>query len=151
MKLWFLSNVHFLTPPLCVRGVDVASGWGSVPGSFLSDRICVGVLMIPVILSAFSNLVVDLGEIFDRSKDKPVLIMVSAVVGILLTLTLLFVGGLLSNFVVRGCCAFFTWVPEVGVHFPSIVIDLMSELVLLPLHVMIGNESDDDLMMENTR
>ena len=67
-------------PPLRVRGVDVASGWGSVPGSFLSDRICVGVLMIPVILSAFSNLVVDLGEMFDRSKDKPVLIILSTVV-----------------------------------------------------------------------
>jgi hypothetical protein len=53
-----------------------------------------------VILSAYSNLVVDLGEMFDRSKDKPPLIMVSAVVGILLTLTFLFVGGLLSNFVV---------------------------------------------------
>ena len=87
-------------PPLRVRGVDVASGWGSVPASFLSVRICVGVFMIPVILSAYSNLVVDLGEMFDRSKDKPLLIMVSAVVGILLTLTFLFVGGLLSNFVV---------------------------------------------------
>ena len=67
-------------PPLRVRGVDVASGWGSVPASFLSVRICVGVFMIPVILSAYSNLVVDLGEMFDRSKDKPVLIIFSTVV-----------------------------------------------------------------------
>ena len=86
-------------PPLRVRGVDVASGWGSVPASFLFVRICFAVFMIPVILS-YSNLVVDLGEMFDRSKDKPALIMVSAVVGILLTLMFLFVGGLLSNFVV---------------------------------------------------
>ena len=61
-------------PPLRVRGVDVASGWGSVPASFLSVMICVGVFMIPVILSAYSNLVVDLGEMFDRSKNKPALI-----------------------------------------------------------------------------
>ena len=87
-------------PPLRVGGVDVASGWGSVPASFLFVRICFAVFMIPVILSAYSNLVVNLGEMFDRSKDKPALIMVSAVVGILLTLTFLFVGGLLSNFVV---------------------------------------------------
>ena len=89
-----------MSPSLCRHCVDVASGWGSVPASFLSVRICVCVFMIPVILSAYSNLVVDLGEMFDRSKDKPPLIMVSAVVGILLTLTFLFVGGLLSNFVV---------------------------------------------------
>ena len=118
--------------------------------SFLSDGICFGVLMIPVILSAYCNLVVDLGEMFDRSKDKPALIRVSAVVGIRLTLTFLFVGDLLSNFVVRGCCAFLIVVPKVGVRLPFIVIDLMSEFALLSLHVMISNESDDDLMMVNT-
>ena len=107
--------------------------------------------MIPVIFSAYSSLIVDMGEMFDRSKDKPALIMLSAVVGILLTLTFLFVGGLLSNFVVGGGCAFISGLPEMSARFLSIVMDLMSELVLLPLHVMIGNESDDDLMMKNTR
>ena len=68
----------------------------------MSVRSCVGLFMIPVIFSAYSSLVVDFGEMFDRSKDKPALIMLSAFVGILLTLTFLFVGGLLSNFVVRG-------------------------------------------------
>ena len=107
--------------------------------------------MIPVILSAYCNLVVDLGEMLDRSKDRLALIRVSAVVGIRLTLRFLFVGDLLSNFVVRGCCAFLSMVPRVGVRLPFIVIDVMSEFALFPLHVMIGNESDDDLTMVNTR
>ena len=68
----------------------------------VSVGLCVGVSIIPVIFSAYSSLVVDLGEMCDRSKDKPALIMLSAVVGILLTLTFLFVGGPLSNFVVGG-------------------------------------------------
>ena len=146
-----MSNVPFFTPPLRVRGVEVAIGWGSVPFISVSVRSCVGVSIIPVIFSAYSSLVVDLGEVFDRSKDKPALIMLSAVVGILLTLTFLFVWGLLSNLVVGGGCTFFSGLPEMSARFPSIVMDLMSELVLLPLQVMIGNESDDDLMMENTR
>ena len=107
--------------------------------------------MIPVILSAYCNLVVDLGEMLDRFKDRPALIKVSAIVGIRLTLTFLFVGEKLSNCVVRGCCAFLNMVPRVGVRLPCIVIDLMLEFALFPLHVMIGNESDDDLMMLNTR
>ena len=60
-------------------------------------------------------------------------------------------GGLLGNSVVRGRCAFFTGLPREEIRFPVIVIDLMSELELLPLHVIIGNESDDDLMMVYTR
>ena len=88
--------------PLRVRGVEVAIGWSSVPFISVSVGYCVGVFIIPVIFSTYSSLVVDLGEVSDRSKDKPALIMLSAVVGILLTLTFLFVGGLLSNFVVRG-------------------------------------------------
>ena len=76
-----------------MRGVEVAIGWGSVPFSSVSIRSCVGRFMIPVIFSAYSSLVVDLGEMFDRSKDKPALIMLSAVVGILFTFTFLFVGG----------------------------------------------------------
>ena len=122
--------VPFLTPPLRVRGVEVASGWGSVPSFFLSVRICVGVFTIPVIFSAYSNLLFDLGEMFDRSKDKPVLIMFSTVVEVSLTLTFLCVGGLLGNSVVRGCCAFFTGLPKEEIRFPIIVIDLMSELEL---------------------
>ena len=43
-------------------------------------RVRVGVFTIPVILSAQSNLVFELGEMFDRSKDKPVLIILSTVV-----------------------------------------------------------------------
>ena len=76
--------------------------------------------------------------------------MFSTVVEVLLTLTFLCVGGLLGNSVVRGRCAFFTGLPKEEIRFPVIVIDLMSELELLPLHVIIGNESDDDLMMVNT-
>ena len=37
-----------------------------------------GVFTIPVILSVCSNLVFELGEMFDRFKDKPVLIIVLA-------------------------------------------------------------------------
>jgi hypothetical protein len=83
-----------------------------VPIVFVS---CVGVSIIPVIFSTYSSLGVDLGELFDRSKDKPALIMLSAVVGIWLTLTLLFVGGPVSNFVVGGSCVllvgFRKWMP----------------------------------------
>ena len=39
-----------------------------------------GVFTIPVILSVCSNLVFELGEMFDRFKDKPVLIMFITVV-----------------------------------------------------------------------
>ena len=122
-----------------------------MPSFFLSVRICVGVFTIPVIFSVYSNLVFDLGEMVDRSKDKPVLIMFSTVVEVSSTLTFLCVGGLLGNSVVRSRCAFFTGLPKEETHFPVIVIDLMSELELLPLHVIIGNESNDDLMMVNTR
>ena len=37
-----------------------------------------GVFTIPVILSVCSNLVFELGKMFDRFKDKPVLIIVLA-------------------------------------------------------------------------
>ena len=63
-----------------VLGVEVASGWVSESSFFLFVRVRVGVFTIPVILSAQSNLVFELGEMFDRSKDKPVLIILSTVV-----------------------------------------------------------------------
>ena len=37
--------------------------------------VCIGVFTIPVMFSAYSNLLFDVGEMFDRSKDKPVLII----------------------------------------------------------------------------
>ena len=117
----------------------------------LFSVFCVGVPTIPVSLSAYSSLDADLGEVFDRSKDKPALIMLIAFVGFWLTLTFLIVGGPLSNFVVGGSCVFFGGFPEVDARFLSIVMDLMSQFALLPLQVIIGNESDDDLMMVNTR
>ena len=42
----------------------------------------IGVFTIPVMFSAYSNLLFDVGEMFDRSKDRPVLIMFSTVVEI---------------------------------------------------------------------
>ena len=57
----------------------------------------IGVFTIPVILSAWSNLLLELGEMFDRFKDKLVLIIFSTVVEVSQTLTLLCVGGLLGN------------------------------------------------------
>ena len=140
-------------PPLRVRGVEVANGWDSVPlVSVFVGCCCEGVSMIPVIFSAYSSLVVDLGKLLlDRSKDKPALIMRNAVVGILLTLTFLLVGGPLSKSPVGGGRVLLSGLPELGARFLSIVMDLMSESALLPLQVIIGNESDDDLMMVNTR
>ena len=44
--------------------------------------VCIGVFTIPVMFSAYSNLLFDLGEMFDRSKDKPVLIIFNTVVEI---------------------------------------------------------------------
>ena len=44
--------------------------------------VCIGVLTIPVMFSAYSNLLFDLGEMFDRSKDRPVLIIFNTVVEI---------------------------------------------------------------------
>ena len=40
----------------------------------------IGVFTIPVILSAWSNLLLELGEMFDRFKDKSVSIIFSTVV-----------------------------------------------------------------------
>ena len=50
-----------------------------------------------------------------------------------------------------GCCASLRELPEEDICFPVSLIDLMLELELLPHHVIIGNESYDDLMMVNTR
>ena len=111
---------------------------------------CVGMSTDPVSLSAYSSLGVDLGEVFDRSKDKPALIMLIAFVGFWSTLTFLIVGGPLSDFVIGGCCVF-GGRPGVDALLSSIVMDLMSEFALLPLQVVIGNESDDDLTRVNTR
>ena len=44
--------------------------------------VCIGVFTIPVMFSAYSNLLFDLGEMFDRSKDRPVLIIFNTVVEI---------------------------------------------------------------------
>ena len=129
-----------------MRGVDVANGWGSVSMLFF----CNGVLMTPVICFVYSSLLVGLEEMADRFKDKPALIMFRAIGGIMLTLTLLLVGDLLSNMGVGGFCTFLFGVPIVGVHLGCIVSELISELVSFPLHVIFGNESDDDLMMVNT-
>ena len=74
-----MSNVPFLTPPLRVRGVEVASEWGSAPSVFFFVGVCVGVFTIPVIVSAYSILLFELGEMLDRFKDKPALIMFSTV------------------------------------------------------------------------
>ena len=106
---------------------------------------------VPESFSAYSSLGVDLGEVCDRSKDKPVLIMLIASVGFWLTLTFLIVGGPLSDCVVGGVCVLCIGCPEVDARFLSIVKDLILEFALLPLQDIIGNESDDDLMMENTR
>ena len=43
---------------------------------------CIGVFTIPVMFSAYSNLLFDVGEMFDRSKDRPALIIFSTVVEI---------------------------------------------------------------------
>ena len=104
----------------------------------------------PVSLSAYSSLDVDLEEVFDRFKDKPALIMLIASVGSWLTLTFLYVGGPVSDRVMGVCCVL-GGCPGVDALLPSIVMDLMSEFALLPLHVVIGNESDDDLTRVNTR
>jgi hypothetical protein len=111
---------------------------------------CNGVLMTPVICFVYSSLLVVLEEMADRFKDKPALIMFRAIGGIMLTLTLLSVGDLLSNIGVVGFCIFLSGVPMVGVRLDCIVSELISEFVLFPLHVMFGNESEDDLMMLNT-
>ena len=41
--------------------------------------------------------------------------------------------------------------PREETRFSAILNDAMSESKLFPLQVVIGNESDDDLMMVNTR
>ena len=80
MKVWlFLSNIPFLTPPLrVVRGVSVATVWVS---EFFFLALGFGDSTDPVILSAYSILGDSLGEVCDRSKDKPVLIIVIVTTG----------------------------------------------------------------------
>ena len=104
----------------------------------------------PVIFYAYSSLDVDLGEELNRSKDKPVLIMLIASVGLWLTLTFPIVGGPTSDTVVGGFCVF-VGNSSVDALLPSILMDSMSEFALLPLQVVIGKESDDDLTRVNTR
>ena len=56
--------------------------WVSVLSFFSFVGVCIGVFTIPVMFSAYSNLLFDLGEMFDRSKDRPVLIIFNTVVEI---------------------------------------------------------------------
>ena len=42
--------------------------------------VCIGVFRIPVMFSSYSNLLFVLGEMLDRSKDRPVLIILNTVV-----------------------------------------------------------------------
>ena len=60
----------------------VAGEWVSVLSFFSFVGVCIGVFTIPVMFSAYSNLLFDLGEMFDRSKDRPVLIIFNTVVEI---------------------------------------------------------------------
>ena len=60
-------------------------------------------------------------------------------------------GGLLGNCILGGCGASFRGLPEEDIRFPVSLSELTLELELLPLYLIIGNESDDDLMMVNTR
>ena len=59
-------------------------------------------------------------------------------------------GGPLGNFVERGNLAFRMGFPREETRFSVILNDVMLESKLFPLQVIIGNESDDDLMMVNT-
>ena len=60
----------------------VAGVWVSALSFFSFVGVCIGVFMIPVMFSAYSNLLFDVGEMFDRSKDRPALIIFSTVVEI---------------------------------------------------------------------
>jgi len=68
---------------------------------------------------------------------------------LLLTWLLLYVGGLLSDVGVGNGL----WFLSVGLLLSAVMVPMVSlfvpEFALLPLHEMIGNESDDALMMEN--
>ena len=55
------------------------------------------------------------------------------------------------KFVVGGVRLCSLLIPDMDVCFLSAMIDSSSEFALLPLHIVIGSESDDDLTMENTR
>ena len=77
----------------------------------------------------------------DMDRDSGVLL--------LLTWLLLYVGGLLVDVGVGNGL----WFPVVGLLSSAAMVPMVSlfvpEFSLLPLHEMIGNESDDALMMEN--
>ena len=60
----------------------VAGEWVSVLLFFSFVGVCIDVFRIPVMFSAYSNLLFVLGEMLDRSKDRPVSIIFNAVVGI---------------------------------------------------------------------
>ena len=56
-------------------------------------------------------------------------------------------GGLLSNVGVGVGCSVLSIVLQSRVRMVSMMKLLVPEFALLPLHVIFGNESDDDLMM----
>ena len=58
----------------------VAGVWVSELSFSSFVGVCIGVFTIPVMFSAYSNLLFDVGEMFDRSKDRPALIIFSTVV-----------------------------------------------------------------------
>ena len=80
MKVWlFLSNTPFLTPPLrVVRGVSVATVRVS---ELFFLALCFGDSTDPVIFSAYSSLGDSLEAVWERSKDRPALIIVIATSG----------------------------------------------------------------------
>ena len=74
-----MSNIPFLTPPLrVVRGVSVATVWVS---EFFFLALCFGDSTDPVIFSVYSILGDSLGEVYNRSKDKPVLVVYVVMTG----------------------------------------------------------------------
>ena len=60
-------------------------------------------------------------------------------------------GGVLGDVGVGFGCFFLSIGPRSDVLMVFIVRPLVPELTLLPLHVMFGNESEDDRIMENIR